>query len=73
MDRHKFNITKAEFEDACRLLFETRSEELDNLSDSIIIMKYYVMALEDLFYNLTGSQLDLGQDIEPIDLEEVDF
>ena len=70
MDRHKFTITKDQLEEACQLLFETRDYESDNIPDSVLIMKYYAMALEDLFYNLTGSQLDLGQDIDPIDLEE---
>lgn len=59
MDRHKFTINKAELEQTILLLLETRSEESFDLVDSVLIMKYYTMALEDIFYNLTGSSLNL--------------
>jgi hypothetical protein len=65
-------ITVAELEDTLVMLFETRSYELDNLPDSVLIMKYYSMALEDVFYRLTKKQLDLGVDLDEYDLEPLE-
>jgi len=64
-------FTKALLEDTIADLLETRSEELDNLVNSDLIMQYYTMACEDIWYRLTGNQLNVGQDIEPEDWDNV--
>ena len=62
-------ITAAELEDAIAMLVEKREYESENLPDSVLIMHYYTMGMEDLYHSVTGHQLDLGQDIE----DELDF
>lgn len=64
-------FTKDKFADVAAMLIETRQEEAFDMPDSVIAMKYYTMALEDAYYQLTGGQLDTGQDIEPMEWDEV--
>lgn len=66
-------ITAAELEDAIAILIETREYESENIPDSVLIMKYYTMAMEDLYFDLFGRKLDLGDYIDENDLIEAGF
>lgn len=52
-------------------MIEERTVAADSSDNPIVHqqLKGYVMALEDVFYRLYGKQLDVGQDIDPPDME----
>jgi len=56
-------------------LIEARIEEADAAGTSKMYnqLNGYTMALQDLYYQLYGNQLDTGQDIEPTEPGEVPF
>lgn len=68
----KKSLSVAELEDACLLFFERRNHELDNLPDSVLIMKYYSMALEDIYHHITGKRLEFAQDEDEPDWDDDD-
>jgi len=71
--KEKKSLTVAELEETCLLFFETREHELDNLPNSNLIMKYYTMALEDVYHYLTGKRLKFAQDVDDIDWNDDEF
>lgn len=61
MDR---KALKAKLKSVAIVLIETRQEEVQDMPNSVIAMKYYTMALEDMYYQLTSTELDIWQDVE---------
>lgn len=65
------NVKQRLEEEICEMI-EARTVEVD-LSDNPLVHQHYkgyIMALEDLWYRLYGTQLDIGQDIDPVDQED---
>ena len=68
MDRK--TISKGQVEDAIALLLESRNEEVMDMPDSTLIIKYYTMALEDLYFDLFDKKLDLGDYLDELPIGE---
>jgi len=64
---------KEKLEEEIASMIETRTVEVDCSDNANMHQQYkgYVMALEDLWVRLYGTQLDIGQDIEPVEWDEV--
>lgn len=71
MNREILTISPAELEESIALLVATRSHEVEDMDNGKLVLKYYTMALKDLFFNLTGDELELGQDLG--EMVEADF
>jgi hypothetical protein len=71
MNREILTISPAELEESIALLVATRTNEVEDMDNGKLVLKYYTMALKDLFFNLTGDELELGQDLG--EMVEADF
>lgn len=71
MHREILTLSPAELEESIALLIATRTNEVEGMNNGKLVIKYYTMALEDLFFNLTGNELELGTDLG--EMVEADF